>query len=500
MLVFDGAEVPSNRILLTDMGVKQVGISFFRLWKRGLPKTKPYLISERFPDDVEVYIDSGWQQIATADLSPEAILDYAAEYQDFIVQNADRISGATEFTSPALGHPWTEEQRANFWEPLGEDLFWPVWESHMGHTALFSMAERFAHIAIPHATVEQETTLAGRINALMIQHQTSFHALAMAKPDNLRGIKWETASSLAWLSPMRRGETIVWDGTRLVRYPQRMKDQARMRYRSVCEKAGLDFGKIVNDDPNEVTRLAIWSYLQMEMRMSGGPLNNEPLEDPEDPLLVTNSGFGLPSESAETPPTVVANRPSEMRKLPEPRTPDERGALPVFGVQYKQIVDTDENGNQVLREVPVVQSNHQSLRQCNTCFVASSCPAFKADTACAFNLPIEVRTKDQLRALLNAIIEMQGQRVAFARFAEEMNGGYPDPNTGQEVDRLFKLVKVLKELEDNREFIRITAERQSAGGVLSALFGDRAASLRELPNGGLDADQTNRIIDGGLNS
>jgi hypothetical protein len=45
------------------------------------------------------------------------------------------------------------------------------------------------------------------------------------------------------------------------------------------------------------------------------------------------------------------------------------------------------------------------------------------------------------------------------------------------MDRLFKLVKSVKELEENKEFIRITAERQSSGGVLSAIFGDRAAAL-----------------------
>ena len=89
---------------------------------------------------------------------------------------------------------------------------------------------------------------------------------------------------------------------------------------------------------------------------------------------------------------------------------------------------------------------------------------------------------------------MQGARVAFSRFAEELNGGYPDPNTSQEIDRLFKLVKGLKELEENREFIRITAERQSSGGVLSAIFGDRAQALKDLPNGGLTEVETTKII------
>jgi hypothetical protein len=155
--------------------------------------------------------------------------------------------------------------------------------------------------------------------------------------------------------------------------------------------------------------------------------------------------------------------------------------LPVFGFKMKTIVDTDDEGRDILKEVPVVNTQSSSLRQCDTCFVASNCPAFKPQNTCAFNLPVEVKTTEQVKALLTAIIEMQGQRVAFMRFAEEMNGGYADPNVSQEIDRLFKLVNNLKELESNREFIQITAQRQGSGGVLSAIFGDRAQALKELP-------------------
>jgi hypothetical protein len=79
------------------------------------------------------------------------------------------------------------------------------------------------------------------------------------------------------------------------------------------------------------------------------------------------------------------------------------------------------------------------------------------------------------------------------RFAEETNGGYADPNVSQEIDRLFKLVSSMKELESNKEFVRITAERQTSGGVLSAIFGDRAQALREMPQP-LNEEQTTMII------
>jgi hypothetical protein len=112
---------------------------------------------------------------------------------------------------------------------------------------------------------------------------------------------------------------------------------------------------------------------------------------------------------------------------------------------------------------------------------------------CAFNLPVEVKTKEQLKDLLTAIIEMQGQRVAFMRFAEELNGGYADPNVSQEMDRLFKLVGSMKDLETNKEFVQITASRQTSGGVLSAIFGDRASALKEMEQP-LNDDQITQII------
>ena len=69
---------------------------------------------------------------------------------------------------------------------------------------------------------------------------------------------------------------------------------------------------------------------------------------------------------------------------------------------------------------------------------------------------------------------------------------YPSLLTG------LQLVGQVKELEENKEFIRITAERQTSGGVLSALFGDKANTLRELPNGGISEAASSRILDEGL--
>jgi hypothetical protein len=349
------------------------------------------------------------------------------------------------------------------------------------------MVESYLDIGIMGDDIEYETQLSSVTKTYFNRYGTRFHAINTAKPDNLRQVKVESASSLSWIAPMLHGETIIWDGTRLVRYPKKMKEQARVRYSAIYDKAGLSYDLIMEDDPQEVCRLAVWSFEQLEARLNNMHGNED------DALLYDNNEWSEVEQSGETAPAHNDNKGGGMRKL-EPRNPEEMGNLPVFGYTYKSVVEQDETGNDVIKDVSVVQSQDTSLRQCDTCFVASNCPAFKPQNVCAFKLPIEVKTKDQLKSLINAIIEMQGQRVAFMRFTEEMNGGYADPNVSQEIDRLFKLIKTTKELDDSREFIRMTVERQGGAGVLSSIFGDKAQALRELPDNGLNEEQTTRII------
>lgn len=480
MIIFGGVEIPSNRTLLERTGVTNVMLNYWGLRKRGLPKTKPYLIGEHFLPDMKVWLDSGAVQADKASLTPRELAEYSADYEEFVAMNYDRIEGFTEFDSQVLGLPAIIQNRAIY---ENDPKLWVVWHEKYGIPVLQKWAEEYPNIAIPHETIESATTLAMMTRSLSHANPVKFHALGSAKPDNLRSITFATTSTLSWLSPMRRGETIIWDGMKIVRYQKKMKAQARPRYKSVVEKAGLDFQKFLDDDTLEATRVAIWSYLQLEKNMDDKDKPKNNVTHITNGKLVDNSDDTLYTGLMDFMGGTSDNRGTEVRKK-EPtelvqRDPSEVVSMPVFGYQMKTIVDT-EGGHDTLKDVPVVQSQSTSLRQCDTCFVAANCPAFKPANTCAFSLPVEVKTKEQLQGLLTSIIEMQGQRVAFMRFSEELNGGYADPNMSQEIDRLFKLVKTVKELDESKEFIQITAQRSQAGGVLSAIFGDRAQVLKEM--------------------
>ena len=482
-VIFGGVEIPSNRTLLEKSGVQNVMLNYWGLKKRGLPKNKAYLIGEHFLPEMKVWVDSGATQADKAGLSLRELEDYAAEYEEFIALNYDRIEGWVEFDSQVMGLPWIKQQRAAF---ENDSKLWVVWHEAYGLPVLNQWAEEYQNIALPGAAVDAVTALAGVTRNLAQKYQTRFHGLAVAKPDNIRSIPFTTTSTLSWLSPMRNGETIIWDGMKLVRYPKKMKAQARPRYKATLDRAGLDFKKFVDDDTTEATKVAVWSYLQLEGNMTTN--NHDKIADNSDDTLYTGlmeMGGGSSNNSG-----------SEMRKVERnevvQRDPNEVVSMPVLGYQVKQVVE-NENGVDVLKDSVVVSSNVTSLRQCDTCFVASNCPAFKPQNTCAFSLPVEVKTPEQLRALNTAMLEMQAQRVMFMRFAEELNGGYADPNVSQEIDRYQKMLKNIKELDENKEFIQITAQRSAGQGVLSAIFGDRVQAVKD-KQAGIGEEQTTMII------
>jgi len=475
-IIYLGAEVGSNRTLLETTTANHVGVSFYRLMRRGLPKTMAYLLSDRFSEDTHIYAHAGIPK--TVNMGEAELEEFCALYEDFIANNIDRLTWFNEVAHPRLSPEFIEQQRRSCWAEVPPSKFQPIWQSQTGINGLKTMAETYLDIGLLGDDIEHETQLAAVTKGLTARG-TRFHAISTAKPDNLRQVKVESASTLSWLAPMLHGETIVWDGQRLVRYNKKMKEQARTRYRHVYEKAGLDYDLIMEDDPQEVCRLAVWSYEQFEMRLNMG---GSELHD--------NSGWSEGEESGETAIANSDNRGVGMRKL-EPRNPAEMVNLPVFGYQLDTVVEDDGT----IKDVPLIRSQSASMRICDTCFIAANCPAFKPQNSCAFNLPVEIKTKDQLKSLITTVVEMQGQRVAFARFTEELNGGYPDPNVSQEIDRLFKLIKTVKELDDSTTFIKMTVEGKGASaGVLSNIFGDRAQALKELPNGGLTESETTKII------
>jgi hypothetical protein len=300
----------------------------------------------------------------------------------------------------------------------------------------------------------------------------------MTKVDEMSAVAWHSVASTSWVSPQRFGDTIVWTGNELKRYPKAYKEQARKRHRTLFVREGFDAAKIEDGDASEVLRLSIWSWRQLEDSINRHQQTPEPVTAPanEDTDVIAGPApaavvaKGPEMAHGETTPTELATRRGT--------TP-----LPVLGMGTHTSKTLNDDGAEEEVSVPVIGVRSESTRVCDRCFLASKCPQFSPGENCAYDIPVKIKTRDQFKALQDSLLEMQTQRVLFMRFAEEAEGGYADPNLSAEIDRLEKMVKQKHEIDEGVFSLRMDVKGSGGGpGMLARMFGEEASQrARALP-------------------
>ena len=124
-----------------------------------------------------------------------------------------------------------------------------------------------------------------------------------------------------------------------------------------------------------------------------------------------------------------------------------------------------------------------SFLACSSCYIRNECPEYEPGASCKFRIPVLVETASQLRAVLNTVIQVQTQRVMTMTMMEQAKGGYADANTGSEIDRLGRLIKLRTEAEKSSITLSVTATGDAAKtGYISSLLGkDAGDRLTALP-------------------
>jgi hypothetical protein len=463
-LYLGGAEHPGWRKRLLANDVTKVAINYTALRSR-LPKTKPWFLAEHFPPEVDVLLY--W---SPKDWTRPDRRDFTAAYCAFADEHADRLINA--IAAPNGGPDWAI----------------PMWDGR-------ERAEEVMRRADDNVVALTSAQLGDRRAKAVMASIKNLHGqllgVGVSDLQQMQGLTAATSSS--WISATRYGETVLWDGHRLRRFPAARKDEVRRRYRTAIERAGVDHEAVLADDKESVIALTLWSWQQMEASMVVRNIRRvAPADDEYDDVVDLSTrpveevvgrnvdeGAGGVDRSLAAPglPAVIEQR--------------ERVTIPVLSSITKEVVD--EHGDVTSTDMVVMRTD--GLRVCDSCAVADKCPAFKPQHECQFDIPVEVRTKDQLMNMLNGLLEMQGQRILFMRFAEELEGGYADPNLSQEMERFVAMTERVKAISDNRDFINIQVEAKAGGGVLSRLFGDHIGEqARALPSGGTSAEQTNQFL------
>jgi len=458
-LYFAGAEVPTWRKLLREEKAPHVAINYMHLKPR-LPQKKQWLLVNNFPEDQRIFLLSGASSTEKKNWTLAQHEAYLTDYVAFVSQNIDRLTFFTEY-DPALNLEWIERQR-EVWEGLDQDKLVPVWHEDWGAPLLRRMVEQYTNLGVPPVAPRTQNVL----SSLVRRTRLNLHGLSFSHPYDAPGGLYSTLVSSSWISPTRFGETVVWDNNRLRRYPADEKEKIRTRHRQHFTQAGFDAAKILADDSKEVGRYTIWAWRQMEASMEA-----------PDRSGLTHEGNGRVPENGSTAVELVGHVPLEMQQ-----NGDTRRVLPVF--DYRPVTTVVPNPDGAGTKEIVTQVAHMGnadLRLCDSCALAVVCPLYEAASACKYKIPSEIRNRDQLMGILYSLLEMQGQRIQFTFLSEQLQGGYPDANLSMELDRFMKMTQSVKEIQDNRDFLKVTVEGRAQAGVLSRLFGaERAETLRRV--------------------
>ena len=465
---FGGAEKGSYLSILLSAGVGAFGMN---LTQFAIPKRKDLVLHEKFHGgDILLYTSENDED--------------THRFDSFIRQHEEDLD--VVICPPNYDGEWLGSKHVPIWNDK-EDLERLAW-----------LCQKHGKVALSDKAISAKTL--PRINQLHQRWGTKMIAMT-SKIDSIEAGPWDAVVVGSWTSVIRYGETQVWDGHGMRRYPAQQKESARKKHRANILRLGVDFKEVMEDSVSALGLLSIRSWLAWLGDSSSGYDPSE-LNGDEDEEWSNDSGIVTIGGDDHDGDNGVPYLPDIAIGTVLERHEDEKVLLPGIGIEQiasmgEQIQDEHGEYTEIAPDVVnTLSSTGALLRQCDSCYLAARCPAFKEHSECGFKLPVEIRTKDQLNAAMRVMIEIQAGRVLFARFAEELEGQGLDPALSAEMDRLFSLIDKMKSVNESREMLSISMETRGTSGVLSRLFGTKAGeTARQLPGGGFDADQTNRFLD-----
>jgi hypothetical protein len=321
----------------------------------------------------------------------------------------------------------------------------PVWNG--------DSLEDFYELAVEHNKVfvnEADASLDSNARALTMffNRNPSVEIWTVTSKANVLRLPFIThAIVTGWISAQKHRELQVWDGTKVARSPRASRAKQIDEHAAQITNLGFDPEKLKDADVDENVKLAIQSWLQYEL------VTRTPLSDT--PVHVGEGGVPL---------AIRSERPRQRE--------------PVLLPSLTMIKTGEETTN--------IAPASTTLKQCNSCVVSHLCPEFEPGAQCAYSIPVEIRSKDQLAQIVSSLLEMQAQRAFEARFIEELKGEGPTGEASRELDRWFQMGERAKAISE--ETVSIKQTISGPGGMLSQFFGKSVGEqARALPSP-IDAD------------
>lgn len=413
-IYFGGGEVATHRNTLMKYDVEAIAVNLSAYFTQRQPLAMSPDVYGMF--DVVLYSSTGG-------LDPQRV-------EAFVDHNIDQVAFVYGLRSEAA-------------EAAGKYI--PEW--HGGAPSdFYAIAERYGRVGIAEAVALDGAAMTP-LKAFARSRGIELWATSSKSDVMTQGI-WTAVLVSGWLNAQKQRELQVWDGKQVSRYNRDRRDAAAEKHRRQIERLGHTAELIVDGDLEESIGLAITSWKHYERSIA--------TIDESRPSLATAPGDQMP--------VAIASK--------EPRQRD-AVVLPILTLQEPAV---DSNGD-VVPENRLTTSG-TLLRTCDPCYLAQQCPKFEPGASCAYGVPVVIRTTQDRAAAMNAIAEMQFQRVMTERFAEEVLAQGNNDRTGTEIDRFMRVMDVQARVTDQRESLTIVAKGRAEMGAISQIFGAKAGAAQ----------------------
>jgi len=295
-----GGEKGSHRSLLLSNNVSNIAVNVTHL---AIPKIKEFTIPDTFGTaSILVYTSEGDEDLN--------------RYSDFVRTHADNISlviGRADMDGEWLG-----------------DKYVPVWSDDQDLERLAHICQKVGRVAISDKAINAKNI--SRIRSLSQRWGATLYGLT-SKIEIIEALPWDCVVVNSWTSTIRYGETQIWDGHGLRRYPAQQKESSRKKHRSDIIRLGIDYDEVLDDNVNTIGSLAIRSWQQYEERNSSA---YDPQDMDDEDEFSTEEEGDIIDISPETHKRVSADsRRASIDVAPlEKRHESDRILLPVMGIEH----------------------------------------------------------------------------------------------------------------------------------------------------------------------
>jgi hypothetical protein len=473
-----GTETPIWRAELIAANAVHAGLNFYSGLGR-FPKSKPWLLEDHFPEEMEILVDSG-----SFSQSKRPIADhdsYNLKYRNWVEQNLDRLTLILEYDPERLELSRIKEWRADFWDGIPAEKFVPVWHESHGVGELEELCSRYRHVGLTRPPI----TLVGKLRSLVSSEGVQLHGVGINSVVDIAKLPIASVSTQSWINPTRTRTLFVWAQNRMQTYSGKDVDKAIDRHQRDILAAGFDPASMVGDERRELARYSIWCWQQFEQDLrvkrdrTGGGV-----------ITAIRPGADTTQVGSSTP---GSENGADTRASYLPAVRESTSIFPGMSLVDQTVkVEGEED-----RSVSLSVMQESGLRVCDSCYLSSRCPAFNPGTQCAFRMPVSIDTPEALKASVRSVIQLQFARVVFARAGEEADGAMADPIVSAEIDRYMGVLKMAKELEESSEFLEIKVKGNQGGGLLERILSNTIGARTPVPaaeSPRLDAQAAERYI------